>query len=130
MTVPAAPVARSNPVMAVDLPAQNATVPYMFAIAGWAADLGAAQGTGVDTLHVWAYPNPGSGAPPVFVGVAPYGFARPDVAAAFGRPQLANAGFAMTVSSLGPGVYDLVVFAHSVVTASFACATSVRVTVR
>jgi len=40
-------------------------------IAGWAFDATAATGTGIATLHVWAFPA--SGAAPQFVGVAAYG---------------------------------------------------------
>ena len=51
-------------------------------LAGWAADLQAAAGTGVDAVHVWACRR-GGGAP-IFVGAAEYGGARPDVAAVHG----------------------------------------------
>ena len=40
-------------------------------VGGWAADLDAAAGTGIDTLHVWAYPL--AGGPPVFQGTTQYG---------------------------------------------------------
>ena len=52
-------------------------------LAGWAADLDAASGTGIATLHAWAYPL--TGGPPVFLGATHYGGARPDVAAVHGE---------------------------------------------
>jgi hypothetical protein len=55
----------------VDIPAQNSTQSRTFIVAGWAFDGAASSGTGVDTIHIWGYPNPGSGASPVFLGVAP-----------------------------------------------------------
>ena len=67
-----------RPFMHIDLPAPRAVVTQPFAIAGWALDLddlGAflGSGTGISTIHVWAYPNPSSGAPPRFVGVPAFG---------------------------------------------------------
>ena len=97
-------------------------------VAGWAFDPNARSGSGVDTLHVWAYPNPGSGAAPRFVGAAGVGYSRPDVAAVFG-PAGATSGYGL-IGTLPPGIYDLVVFAHSTVTGTFNQAQVVRVTVR
>ncbi|HYT66138.1 MAG TPA: hypothetical protein VEL51_06970 [Vicinamibacterales bacterium] len=106
----------SNPRMSVDTPAQNQILPTTFTIAGWALDLGSTSGTGVDTLHIWAYPA--SGAAPVFVGVANYGIARPDVAAFFGSSRFTNSGWGFA-GSLAPGDYNVVVYAHSAVTGTF-----------
>jgi hypothetical protein len=128
-TAPAPTPAESRPIMAVDLPAQYSTVQPGFVIAGWAADLGSTSGSGVDAIHVWAYPNPGSGTPPVFAGAGVLGFNRPDVAAAFGAAQAALSGFNMTTADLAPGVYDLTIFAHSVVAGAFNNSQVVRVTV-
>jgi hypothetical protein len=72
-------IADNDPRMAVDVPAGNATVHRTFTVAGWAVDLLAPSGPGVDVVHVWAYPNPGSGADPIFGGAATYGGSRPDV---------------------------------------------------
>src|SRR4029453_17047810 len=66
-----------------------------FVVAGWAIDPDADAGTGVETLHVWAYPITCHGATchgatgdsvgsPVFLGAAAYGGKRPDGAAIFG----------------------------------------------
>ena len=75
---------QTNSLLAIDIPAANSIVLHTFYLAGWAIDYAAAGGTGVSTIHVWAYPV-GGGAPQ-FVGVAQYGDQRPDVAAAYG-PQ-------------------------------------------
>ena len=75
----------SIPRMAVDLPVANQVVSQNFRVAGWALDLGASSGTGVDAVHIWAYPI--SGAPPRLVGVATIGRSRPDVAGAFGAAR-------------------------------------------
>ena len=73
----------SDVLMSIDVPATG-TIGSSFAVAGWAIDRGARSETGIDALHVWAYPNPGSGTPPVFLGVARHGAPRPDVGAYFG----------------------------------------------
>ena len=39
-------------------------------VCGWAVDGAATSGTGMDAVHVWAYPAAGN---PVFLGVATYG---------------------------------------------------------
>jgi hypothetical protein len=68
-------------------------------------------------VHVWAYPNPGSGQAPVFVGAAGYGGSRPDVGTAFGS-QFTPSAFSLT-ASLAAGYYQVVVYAHSTVTGTF-----------
>jgi hypothetical protein len=106
------------PRMALDTPAHGSAVTQPFALGGWAIDAGSSFGTGVDAIHVYAYPNPGSGAAPVFVGVAGYGAPRGDIAAAYGA-RFQNSGFNMAVGSLAPGTYQLVAFARSTVTGTF-----------
>ena len=96
-------------------------------IAGWAADLDSRGDTGIQTVHVWAYPS--SGGAPIFVGVAEYGGARPDVAAVYGERFL-RSGYGLRVEGLPPGTYDLAVFAYSSVTGGFVPAKTVRVSVR
>lgn len=99
-------------------------------LAGWAVDLDSQVDTGVDTLHVWAYPvDAGRRGEPVFVGVAEYGGTRPDVAAVYGE-RFANSGYGLGVEGLSPGTYDLAVFAYSTVKGGFVPARTVRVTVR
>jgi glucose/arabinose dehydrogenase len=114
--------------LTIDLPPNNSTVNQPFHLAGWAIDTAAPGGTGIDTIHVWAYPT--TGGPPVFVGVPALGGGRPDVAAAFAGSRYTPSGYNMAAGGLPPGTYDLVVFAHSVVTNTFSAAQVVRVTVR
>ncbi|PYR47976.1 MAG: hypothetical protein DMF89_17415 [Acidobacteria bacterium] len=112
----------SQPRIAIDVPGTAAIVDPQFVIAGWALDLAAPNGPGIDAVHIYAYPDPGSGAQPIFLGVAQYGGSRPDVAAAFGS-LFTNVGFTLTASSPPPGVYRIVVFARSSVSGVFASAT-------
>jgi hypothetical protein len=119
----------ANPRMSIDAPGNNQTVGQPFLVAGWATDLAAASGTGVDAVQVWAYPNPGSGTPARFVGHATLGGARPDVAAFFG-PNAERSGYGLMASGLPAGVYDLAVFMHSTVLGTFTNVQVVRITVR
>jgi hypothetical protein len=119
----------ANKLMGIDLPSAESTVGTNFWAAGWAIDRSAASGTGVDTVHIYAYKNPGSGTPPVFLGVAIYGQSRPDVAAFYGT-RYTNSAFALQVTTLTPGVYDIVMFAHSTATNSFDNWAVVRTTVK
>jgi hypothetical protein len=113
--------------MAIDLPAPG-DVPSTFILAGWAIDRAAASGVGIDALHVWAYPNPGSGAPPIFVGEVRPKPARPDVGAYYGE-RFTNSFYELVVDGLAPGQYDLAVFPHSTVTSQFEAAAVVRILV-
>ncbi len=115
--------------MYIDTPLARTTVDQPFVVAGWAADARAWADAGIDTVHVWAYPDPGSGQPPIFLGAAATGGVRPDVALAFGR-RFANSGYSLTVGGLAPGDYELVVFARSAFSGSFDDARRVRVNVR
>lgn len=102
--------------MAVDAPAQNAEVQGNgFAVTGWALGDSVRGGTGVDAVHVWAYPA--AGGAPILVGVATHGDSRPDVAAAFGG-EFTRSGFHLT-GTLPPGAYHLVVFARNGTTHMF-----------
>jgi hypothetical protein len=118
----------SQPRMWIDLPAQNQTLSQNILIAGWAVDLGAPAGTGVDTLHIYAVPK---NAPnnPIFLGVAAMGDGRPDVGTFFGNGRFAPSGFHL-FTTLAPGDYNIVVFPHSTVMADFTAAMQVSVTVR
>jgi phosphatidylserine/phosphatidylglycerophosphate/cardiolipin synthase-like enzyme len=127
---PPPPPGAPDPLMAIDGPGPGQTVREPMTIAGWAIDRGDQSGTGVDTIHVYAYPNPGSSAPPVFLGVAQYGLSRPDVAAAFGSARFTNSGYSLTPSAaLARGLYQIVVFARSRVTGTFNQALAVVVMV-
>ena len=116
-----------GPQVVIDTPTAQQDVGQPFALGGWAADLDAEDGTGIETLHVWAYPL--AGGAPVFVGVAGSGGSRPDVAAVHGD-QFRDSGYGLIVRGLAPGNYDLAVFAWSRVRGGFVPAAVVRVTVR
>jgi hypothetical protein len=113
--------------MVIDIPGTGAALDQPFLVAGWAIDGAAAEGSGVDTLHAWAYPA--GGGDPLWVGVATIGGRRPDVAAIFGS-RFESSGYAVQVADLPPGTYDIVVYAHSAATGTFNQAQTVRVTVR
>ena len=115
-----------DPLMTIDAPAAGASVGQPFALAGWAIDRDAASGPGVDAIHAWAYPVNGGSA--IFVAAGPVDVPRADVGAVFGA-QFTNAGYAVTVSGLSPGEYQVVVYAHSAVTGTFNQSRIVRVTI-
>ena len=109
----------SDPYMAVDLPAVNQTLSQNILVSGWAIDRWAAGGSGIDAVHVWAYPIVGGVyQAPKFVGMATLGVPRGDVAAAFGMPQVQASGYVLS-GTLLPGDYDVVVFARSTVSGTF-----------
>jgi hypothetical protein len=118
---------RVGPQIVIDTPAPQQDVAQPFVVAGWAADLSAVHGTGIATLHAWAYPL--AGGAPVFVGAAHYGGSRPDVAAVYGD-ELRESGFGLSINGLVPGHYDLAVFAWGTESAGFVPAKVVRITVR
>jgi hypothetical protein len=118
---------RVGPQITIDTPRWQHDIAQPFTIAGWAVDLDANDGTGVGAVHVWAYPL--AGGPPVFLGAAATGGARPDVAAVHG-PRFRDSGFGLTVQGLTHGNYDLAVFAWSTERGDFAPARIVRVTLR
>ena len=89
-----------------------------FQINGWARDANALVGGGFDAIHAWAYPNPGSGTAPVFLGATTTAYGRPDIAATYGVQALMS-GFVLRTAPLSPGTYLVVVFAHSTVTGQF-----------
>jgi hypothetical protein len=111
----------------IDTPRGNATTSQPFMLAGWALDLSAANATGVDTVHVWAYPS-GGGAPS-FVGVAAYGDPRPDVAVTYAA-QFEPSAYGLVVDKLPAGTYDFVVYAHSTASGTFSGTQTVRVNVQ
>src|SRR6185436_9735287 len=91
---------RNNPQMVNDAPANGAAnLPSHFTVSGWALDLAAATGPGVDAVHVYAYRNPGSGTPPTFLGAATYGNSRPDVGGVFGG-QFTNSGYSLAATNV------------------------------
>jgi hypothetical protein len=98
-----------------------------FEVSGTAVDLDAPSGTGVDLVHVWAYPNPGSGAPARFLGNATYGEARPALELAYGS-RFKNSGFSLD-ATLEPGLWLVVAYGRSTVSQSFSVHKSVTITV-
>jgi hypothetical protein len=115
------------PIMTIDTPADGVTAREQFLLAGWAIDLDAPSGPGIDVLHVWAFPTDGS--PAIFIGqTAPNG-QRDDVAAIYGS-QFALSGYNLVVSGLPAHTgYQLVVYAHSTVTGTFNLSRVVQVTI-
>ncbi len=113
--------------LAIDGPANGATVSNGFAIAGWAIDLGAPTGTGVAAVQAYAYPA--AGGAPVFLGTASYGLPRGDVGAYYGS-RFTNSGYSLTVNNLTPGAtYHLGVFVQSSLTNAIANGASATVMV-
>jgi hypothetical protein len=114
--------------ISLDVPTDGATAYGGTKLGGWAIDRAATTDTGVSAVHVYAYPNPGSGEAPIFLGVAEYGIARPDVGASFGT-QFTNSGFRLYLPPLAPGPYLLVAAPFSSVTNTFVAQVTVTVTI-
>ena len=109
----------------ISSPPNGSSQSQPFAITGWAIDQSAASGTGIDSVHVWVYPDPGSGTAPSFVGLATYGTPRLDVAAIYGQ-RFTNSGFTISVNGLARGhTYQFAVFPRSAVTGQFTLRTVV-----
>ncbi len=98
--------------MSLDVPLANAQVSTKgFFVSGWALDKGAPSGTGIDFVHVYAWPI--GGGPAIFLGAATLGAPqRPDVASYYGA-QFASSGFSLTTGPLPPGTYNIAVYAHN-----------------
>ena len=118
--------ALSAPLMVIDLPQPGASVSVPFALAGWAIDQAASTGTGVDEVHVWAFPPSGDG---IFLGAATLGVVRPGVGAVYGE-QFTPSGYQLNVTTpLPPGGYTLRAYARSTVTDTFNNSRTVDITV-
>ncbi len=122
----------SQPRMAVEVPADRATVGAGFTVSGWAIDQASSTGPGVDFLDTWAYPIAGLGGAitgaPVSLGRTFGGISRPDVGAVFGS-GFTNSGYRFTAATLPAGTWRLVVYGHSSVAGSFNQSRSADVTV-
>lgn len=122
----------TDPRMALDLPQPGATIPtpsvaIPYLMGGWAIDLGAPSGTGVDAVAVWAIPQ-GGGAN-IFLGYASLGLERPGIGALYG-PRFTFSGYGLWVTGgLPAGNYTLVVFARSTVTGTYNNSRAVAITV-
>ena len=122
--------------MSIDVPSAEMEISSpTFGVSGWAIDRTvestSQSGTGVDMVHVYAYPKPGvEDIPPIFLGVATMGLNRPDVAALYGS-RYANSGYVLGVDravlGLTPDNYNIVTVAHSTVTGTFNNLAIVRV---
>ena len=111
----------ASPVMALDSPGSGVTLPpgRALTIGGWALDRGATGGSGIDAVHVWAFPlTEGVLGPGVFLGAATLGISRPDVGSAHGG-QYANSGFHLSVAPMLSGRYLIAAYARSTVTGTF-----------
>jgi hypothetical protein len=117
----------SDPLICIDAPGPNAAIAQPFVMSGWAIDRGATTDSGVDTVHVWAYPLNGS--QPRFVGVASYGNPRGDLGMVFGS-QFSSGGFSLRVAGLPAGTYVLAAFARSRIAGAFNAVGTVAVTLR
>ena len=111
-----------------DFPTSRPTYWQKLAVSGWAIDQFARGGTGVDAVHIWAYPNPGSGQSPVFLGAAAYGYSRSDIGGIFGG-QFTPSGFILQAPDLPAGLYRIFAFAHSTVSGEFAVVSTADVTI-
>lgn len=121
----AAPVPMNR--MFLDVPPPGSVQAQPFNLGGWALQESAVAGSGVEAIHVWAWPD--TGAAPTFVGLAVLGAARPDVAALFGS-RFSTAGFNLTVSGLAPGGYTIAAYVHSAVSSTFNDLRSVHISVQ
>lgn len=123
---------RVGPQVMIDTPAPDAEfgAGQPILIAGWAIDLDDTVGTGVSTVHSWAYPVTATGHDaPIFLGIAAYGGQRADVGAIFGE-RFAGSAYDLLAPPLPPGTHDIAVFAWSTANHEFVPAKVVRVVVR
>jgi hypothetical protein len=113
--------------IAIDTPSNGTAAGQGFGLGGWAIDLAASSGGGVDVVHAYAYPLDWSGGA-IFLGQARVGVARPDLAAAFGG-QFGQSGFNLPTPALQPGRYRVVAYAHSIVSGAFTAVALVDIAV-
>lgn len=93
----------------VETPPEGATIqPGVVTITGWAADLAAAQGTGITAVRIALDADPEQGGVAV---PALYGWERPDIAALLGSQRYLPTGFALAWDATGlpPGPHTLYV---------------------
>jgi len=127
LTFNTSPVTSSAPLMSLDTPGSNMTMTVPFDVGGWALDRNSMNGTGVDAVHVWAFPTDGS--PGTFVGIATYGGTRADVGGIYGS-KFTNSGFGLHVRQLQAGRYQLTAFAHNSRTGTFNDARNTTITIQ
>jgi hypothetical protein len=122
---PPPPPATPDTRMYLDAPLNSGTVAGpLLTISGWALDLNAPTGNGVDAVHAYAFPVTGGH---IFLGTATF-VPRLDVATHFGQSRFNNSGFVLA-NFLPPGVYNIGVYAHSTVTGTFTAVWTVQIRV-
>lgn len=94
----------------VESPAEGATIRLPFLLEGWALDLGARRGTGIERVEVWDGDRENGGA---LLGRATYGFYRPDLGRAVSAARFNSAGFNLLLRDLSSGTHALHVYALS-----------------
>jgi hypothetical protein len=114
----------TGPIFQITDIADGARVKSLASLNGFVFDPRATTGTGIDAVHVWVYPNWGSGQAPFFAGLAAVGTeSDPLLAARFG-PQFDRAGMHASVQlPSGPGTHMLAFYAHSTVDGTFTAVT-------
>jgi subtilisin family serine protease len=120
-----------QPLMELEVPSSSAKIGRPFEFSGWAFDRAAPQGTGVDKVHIWAFPDDGG---PIdwdagtFMGSATYGATRTDISGLYGA-QFESSGFSLTsYKRLPAGDYIFTAYAHSTLTGTFNNSQSVSAT--
>ncbi|HXF51779.1 MAG TPA: PQQ-dependent sugar dehydrogenase [Dehalococcoidia bacterium] len=91
----------------VDAPKEGETIRMPFLLEGWALDLRAERGTGVERVEVWDGPRESG----TLLGRATYGFYRPDLGKAVGATRFNSAGFNLMLGDLASGPHALHVYA-------------------
>jgi hypothetical protein len=109
----------------IEAPSAGANVAQPFELTGWAVDLAAQDGAGIDTVQVQAAPAAGG---QIALGTAVTGEASPVVATIYGA-QFMNSGFRLTVTGLAPGTYDLIVSAYTTSSGPLRGTKTIQVTV-
>lgn len=107
----------SKPKLSIEVPAASDSLLLPFRIAGWSIDLGADSGTGVERVEIRD-----GGCDGQLVGVAEYGFSRPDVAQLYGD-TFKNSGWQLLITRLGNGSHVLGVRMYSALNGDGPCDT-------
>jgi len=111
----------------IDEPLDQSVVDAGAAIRGWAVDTGGATGTGIDAVHVWAFPVDRT-TTPFLIGPATYHLSRPDVGARLGERYTLSGFELMLDARLPAGTYDIVAFAYREGNAAARAARLIRIT--
>jgi hypothetical protein len=112
--------------MNIDGPASGAVVPRTVGIGGWAFDLAAVTGPGVDLVRIFQ----GALCSGTVLTDATLSGTRPDVQAVLGLPaSFGSTGFSANVTLPGGGLQQITVCAHSAVTGGFTVAVTRSLTV-